>query len=166
MKKLLAILSALTMLGALVSCGKDTADSSSTAESSAPETTAAESSQEESSEEESSASEPLPREAGPIDANAITFEDGELYTCRQVNGGGDECDIELSVVDLDGDKKLKVHALRDDPAEKYGVVKIVFNLPELLSCRTGSPSGTVPTSCSFTVFPCISSRLRCSSILP
>lgn len=154
MKKLLAILSALTMLGALVSCGKDTADSSSTAESSAPETTAAESSQEESSEEESSASEPLPREAGPIDANAITFEDGELYTCRQVNGGGDECDIELSVVDLDGDKKLKVHALRDDPAEKFGVVKIVFNLPELLGLENVGNIGHISVD-----FTCLANEM-------
>lgn len=156
MKKLLAILSAFTMLGALASCGKDTTtDSSSAAESSsAPESVASEASEEESSTEESSVPDPLPRIAGPIDANAITFEDGELYTCRQVDGGGDECDIELSVADLDGDKKLKIHALRDDPAEEYGVVKIVFNLPELLGVENVGNIGHISVD-----FTCLANEM-------
>ena len=133
MKKMLAIIAATAMLGTLVSCGKDTAGS--TAESSAAETTTAETSaesSEESSEEESSVSDPLPRDVGPVDENAITFEDGDMHTGHQMGGGGDECDVELSIVDLDGDKKLKVHALREDPAKDYGVVKLVFNLPDML----------------------------------
>lgn len=130
MKKTLAMLSALATLSAFVSCGTNVTDDSA-AETAAPETTAAESA-DESSEEESSVSDPLPRDCGPVDANAITFDDGEMYTCHQMCGGGDEGDVELSVVDLDGDMKLKVHALRDDPTADYGVVKLVFNLPEML----------------------------------
>lgn len=131
LKKMLAMLSAVVMLGVLGSCGKDTADSSSAAETSAPETTVAETS-EESSEEESSVSDPLPRDCGPVDANAITFEDGDLCTAHQMGGGGDECDVELSVEDLDGDKKLKVHAVKADADSEFGVVKIVFDLPQML----------------------------------
>ena len=131
MKKIIAMLAALVMTGTLVSCGKDTTDSSSVAETSAPETSAAETSAE-SSEEESSVSDPLPRDVGPIDANAITFDDDDMHTCHQMCGGGDEGDVELSIEDLDGDKKLRVHPVRDDDSKDYGVVKLVFNLPEML----------------------------------
>ena len=134
LKKTLAMLAALMMAATLFSCGKDTAESS-VAETSASETSAAETSEEsseESSEEESSVSDPLPRDVGPVDANAITFDDGDLHTCHQMNDGGDECQVELSVEDLDGDKKIKVHPVRDDDSKDYGVVKLVFNLPEML----------------------------------
>lgn len=145
MKKMLAMLAAVTMMGALVSCGKDTADSSN-AETSAPETSAAETSaesSEESSEEESSVSDPLPRDVGPIDANAVTFEDDDLRTAHQMCGGSDECDIELTVADLDGDKKLKIHPVRDDDSKDYGVVKLVFDLPNMVGAENVANIGRV-----------------------
>ena len=156
MKKALAMLSALAMLGALVSCGKDTADSSSVAETSAPETSAAETSAESSEEtsvEESSVSDPLPRDVGPVDANAITFDDDDLHSAHQMGGGGDECDVELSIVDLDGDKKLKVHALREDASKDYGVVKLVFNLPEMLGVENVGNIGHISVD-----FTCIANE--------
>lgn len=152
MKKALAMLSALAMLGALVSCGKDTADSSSVAETTAPETSAVETS-EESSEEESSVSDPLPRDVGPVDANAITFDDDDMHTAHQMGGGGDECDVELSIVDLDGDKKLKVHALRAEPDADFGVVKLVFNLPEMLGVENVGNIGHISVD-----FTCIANE--------
>ena len=155
MKKTLAMIAAMAMLGSLVSCGKDTAVS--TAESSVAETTTAETSaesSEESSEEESSVSDPLPRDVGPVDENAITFEDGDMHTGHQMGGGGDECDVELSIVDLDGDKKLKVHALREDPAKDYGVVKLVFNLPDMLGLENVGNIGHISVD-----FTCIANEM-------
>lgn len=144
-KQILALLCALTMTAAFAGCAKDTsttatksgesssqAESSSEAESAAESSEAEEAGDAESSEEESSVSDPLPRDVGAIDPNAITFDDGDLHTLHQMGGGGDEGDVELSVVDLDGDKKVKVHSLRDDPSADFGVVKVVFNLPEML----------------------------------
>ncbi len=142
LKKMLAMLSAVAMLGVLGSCGKDTADSSSAAETSVPETTAAETS-EESSEEESSVSDPLPRDVGPVDANAITFDDDDMCTAHQMGDGNDECDIELSIVDLDGDKKLKLHPLKADTDAEYGVVKLVFNLPQMLGLENVGNIGKI-----------------------
>ncbi|MBQ9908117.1 MAG: hypothetical protein IJM46_15270 [Oscillospiraceae bacterium] len=155
MKKMLAIIAATAMLGTLVSCGKDTAGS--TAESSAAETTTAETSaesSEESSEEESSVSDPLPRDVGPVDANAITFEDDDLHTAHQMGGGGDETDVEMGIVDLDGDKKLKIHAVRDDASKDYGVVKIVFNLPEMLGLENVGNIGHITVD-----FTCIANEM-------
>ncbi|MCQ2407902.1 MAG: hypothetical protein MJ065_05175 [Oscillospiraceae bacterium] len=142
MKKALAVLSAALMLGAMASCGKDTSGTteskSDSGESSEAVTTVAEeaeSSEEETSAEESSEEEnkePPTREVGEVDENAITFDDGDLHTAHQMGGGGDETDIEVSVEDLDGDKKLKIHAVRAEEGKDYGVVKLVFNLPEML----------------------------------
>ncbi len=144
MKKMLATLAAAAMLGTLVSCGKDTADSP--AESSAAETTTAETSaesSEESSEEESSVSDPLPRDVGPIDENAVTFEDDDMRTAHQMDGGTDECNIELSIEDLDGDKKLRVHPVRDDDSKDYGVVKLVFDVPNMVGAENVANIGRV-----------------------
>ena len=157
MKKALAMLAALAMVGSLASCGKDVPDS--TAESSVAETTTAETSEEsseESSEEESSeeeVKEPPTRDVGPIDANAITFDDDNMYTAHQMGGGGDECDIELSVVDLDGDKKLKVHAIRAEEGKDFGVVKLVFNLPQMLGLENVGNIGHISVD-----FTCIANE--------
>lgn len=156
MKQTLALLAALAMAGTLASCSKDTASSTSTAESSAAETSAVEESSEESSAEESSEEEikePPTRNVGEIDANAITFEDGDLHTCHQMGGGGDEGDVELSVVDLDGDKKLKIHAVRADDSEKFGVVKVVFNLPEMIGLENVGKIGHISVD-----FTCIANE--------
>ena len=134
----------IALLAALMLCGctaapqdgtSKTADESSAAETTAvqedaaPDLTDAPDAAEESSEEEK---EPPTRDVGPVDPNAITFEDGDMHSGHQMGEGGDEADIELSIADLDGDKKLKVHVLRDDPAADFGVPKIVFNLPKIM----------------------------------
>ena len=155
MKKALCILAAMMMTAALASCGKDTAETSVEDSSSVAETSAEsseESSEEESSEEE--VKEPPTRDVGTIDENAITFDDDNMYTGHQMGGGGDECDIELSIVDLDGDKKLKVHALRDDPSKDYGVVKIVFNLPQMLGLENVGNIGHISVD-----FTCIANEM-------
>ena len=143
-KKITAMLLALTAAGTLCACtAAPHPDSAAVSESSAEESSAAETSAEESAEEtvsepessdaaEETPAEPPTRDVGGIDPNAITFEDGALYTAHQMGEGGDEADIELSVADLEGDKKLKVHTLRDEPSAKYGVPKIVFNLPQMI----------------------------------
>lgn len=160
MKKALAMLAALTMLGALASCGKESSDATSSntdSESSAEVTTTAEESSEaettaeESSEEEPA--EPPTRDVGEIDANAITFDDDDMHTGHQMGGGGDECDIELSVVDLDGDKKMKVHPIRAEEGADYGVVKIVFNLPEMLGLENVGKIGHISVD-----FTCIANE--------
>ena len=135
-KIMIALLAAVTLCGCTAAPQPGT--SQTDAESSAAETTAApeesdeasEESSEESSEEE--VKEPPSRDVGAVDPNAITFEDGEMYSGHQMGEGGDEADIELSVVDFEGDKKLKVHVLRDDPDSDFGVPKIVFNLPQMI----------------------------------
>ena len=66
---------------------------------------------------------------------------------------GDECDVELSIVDLDGDKKLKVHALREDASKDYGVVKLVFNLPEMLGVENVGNIGHISVD-----FTCIANE--------
>ncbi len=135
-KIMIALLAAVTLCGCTAAPQPGT--SQTDAESSAAETTASpeesdeasEESSEESSEEE--VKEPPSRDVGAVDPNAITFEDGEMYSGHQMGEGGDEADIELSVVDFEGDKKLKVHVLRDDPDSDFGVPKIVFNLPKMI----------------------------------
>lgn len=134
----------IALIAALTLCGCTAAPQGGTSqtveESSAAETTAApeESSEEDAAEEsseDSAAEEPKEapsRNVGDIDPNAITFDSGEMFTGHQMDEGGDEADIELSVVDYDGDKKLKVHVLRDDPSSDFGVPKIVFNLPQMI----------------------------------
>ncbi|MBP0967235.1 MAG: hypothetical protein J5722_06360, partial [Oscillospiraceae bacterium] len=139
-KIMIALLAAVTLCGCTAAPQggtAQTAEDNSTAETSAaPEDSAEESqepadaSSEESSEEE--VKEPPSRNVGDIDPNAITFDSGEMYTGHQMGEGGDEADIELSVVDFEGDKKLKVHVLRDDPSSDFGVPKIVFNLPQMI----------------------------------
>lgn len=167
MRKAAALLAAFALTCAATACGKDmnapessvgevteAAEESAedSAESLADETEAA---PEESAEnaEESSVSDPLPRDVGAVDANAVTFEDGDLHTLHQMGEGGDECDVELSVVDLDGDKKVKVHALRDDPSADYGVVKLVFNLPEMLGVENVGKIGHISVD-----FTCIANE--------
>ncbi len=167
MKKALAVLSAALMLGAMASCGKDTSGTAATKtksdsgesseavttvaeESSEAETTAADSADESSVEENK---EPPTRDVGEIDANAITFDDGDLHTAHQMGGGGDETDIEVSVADLDGDKKLKVHAIRAEEGKDYGVVKLVFNLPEMLGLENVGNIGHISVD-----FTCIANE--------
>ncbi|MBQ8922774.1 MAG: hypothetical protein IJ060_11575 [Oscillospiraceae bacterium] len=155
-KKALALLLALSAIGAFTACGSDAdskADSSSAAESSVEESSEEESSEEESSEEESSeeesseaessaeesseASTPAePADLGPVDANAITFDSDSLYTAEAVMDAG-AAPIELTIEEVNGDKKLKVHVLKAEGKEDddYEVPKIKFDLAALLGAE-------------------------------
>ena len=135
-KMMIALLAAITLCGCTAAPKDGTAqpaeessaaETTAVSEDSAEETTAP---AEESSEEEPK--EPPTRDVGAVDANAITFDDGDMHSGHQMGEGGDEADIELSIAELDGDKKLKVHVLRDDPSSDFGVPKIVFNLPKMM----------------------------------
>lgn len=145
MRKALALLAALMMAGALASCGKEsseTVEESSVAETTVAETTTAESSEEESSEEEKKPAEP--KDLGPVDKNAITFEDGNLFTAEAVADSG-AAPIELSVVEYQGNKKLLVHVLKAEGKEDadYEVPKIKFDLPALLGAENVGKIGHI-----------------------
>ena len=137
-KILIALLAAATLCGCTAAPQNGVSPTKTDGESSAIESVAetedaapaSSEAPEESSEEEEK--EPPTRDLGAIDPNAITFEDGDMHSGHQMGEGGDEADIELSIEDMDGDKKLRVHVLRDDPASDFGVPKIVFNLPKMI----------------------------------
>ena len=154
----LAMLAAVSLCGCTAAPADGSSASSSSesaAESSAEESSEAESSEESAAEssEEEEPKEPPTRDVGTVDANAITFEDGDMHSGHQMKGGNDEADVELSIADLDGDKKLKVHVLRDDPAEDYGVPKIVFNLPEMIGTENVGKIGHISVD-----FTCIANE--------
>lgn len=139
MKKTLAALAALAMLGSLSACGGSSSSTSesSPAETAAPTTTAAPETTEA----------PATTTTAPVvldvDENAITFEDGRLYTAHQMGGGGDEADIELDIAEYKGDKKLRVHVLKADDAKEYGVPKLVFDLPKLIGVENTGNIGHI-----------------------
>ena len=162
-KKALALLCAFSALGAFTACGSDadssTADSSSSQaeaavaessadESSVEESSAAESSAEESSAAESSAAEESsaapaePADLGPADANAITFDSDSLFTAEAVNDAG-AAPIELTIEEVKGDKKLKVHVLHTEGKEDFDVPKIKFDLPKLLGAENVGKIGHI-----------------------
>ena len=137
-RMIIALLAALTLCGCTAAPQNGVSPTKTDGESSAIESVAetedaapaSSEAPEESSEEEEK--EPPTRDVGAVDPNAITFDDGDMHSGHQMGEGGDEADIELSIAELDGDKKLKVHVLRDDPAADFGVPKIVFNLPKMM----------------------------------
>ena len=126
-KYILALLAAAAMATAVTGCGKkdtgnDAAETTAPVGTTAPETT----------EATTTTTTEVVRAA--IDFNAITFDDGSLYTCHCMNGeteGESSCNLE--VVDYNGDKKLRVQVLdKDEKTGEYMIPKLVFNLPELL----------------------------------
>ncbi len=144
--KLFAVLAALCMMGSLAACGDS---SSKAAEASKSESSAA--AKEESSEatttakqEETSAvtttttEEPLPT---PADG-AITFDTASLYgAVVGDDSGAAKCN--LDVVDLDGDKKLRIQVLDKDEKGNYNIPKIIFDLPTLLGQGNVSKIGKI-----------------------
>ncbi len=131
-KRILALVSALAMLGALTSCkGKDQPAPESSADSSEA-TTTAEVTTEATTEATTTVTTTPPEEVpAPIDKNAITFDQASFYTAHAM-GSEDEAPVDLAIVDLDGDKKLRVHVKRDDETKDFGVPKIVFDLADLV----------------------------------
>ena len=122
-RKLFALLSALSVMATCSACAGSSGGDSSAAESSAPETTAAPA---ETTVVTTEAPEPA-----PVDANAITFDVPSLYgAVPQYDDGAAK--VNLDVVTLNGDNKLRVQVLRDDDTKDYDVPKIVFRLADLV----------------------------------
>ena len=138
-KKILAILSAIAMMGCLASCGgnSSTADSSSTAETT---TAAAETTEATTTAATTTTAEPIPA----ADAKAITFDTDSLYTAEAVMDNG-AAPVELSIEEVNGNKKLKVHVLKAEGKEDadYEVPKIKFDLPALLGAENVGKIGHI-----------------------
>ena len=146
-KKALALLAALCMTAGLSACGGDTGNS--TAETTT--NTAAESTT--TAPETTTAVTTTEAPKLDVDPNAITFDDGNLYFL-QMGGGGDEADVELSIAEYNGDKKLKVHVLRDDPTADFGVPKLVLDLPAVLGLENVGNIGHISVD-----FTCVANEM-------
>ncbi|MBR5371667.1 MAG: hypothetical protein IK130_05565 [Oscillospiraceae bacterium] len=144
--KLLAFLSAAAMLGSVTACGKaeDSAPVQTTAAATAAETTVTTAAE---TTTVTTTTKPDPvfvdeLKDKEIPVGAITFDTPSLYTAHAMGGGGDEAPVELSLVDFDGDKKLRVRVLRQD-GEDFQVPKIVFNLGELIGAENTGKIGHI-----------------------
>ena len=145
MKKMLALLSAMCIMGSLAACGDTSskaAETSKKEESSAAETTketTTEKQEETTTTEATTATDaPLPT---PADG-AITFDNASLYTAHAGDdSGAAKCNID--VVDLDGDKKLRVQVLDKNEKGEYLIPKIIFDLPALLGQGNVSKIGKI-----------------------
>ncbi len=162
MKKYLVLaLTAAIALGSFAACSDDEKESSSTSStSSAADSSEVESSESdtESSESEASKSEAESSEAQsesqdeepeeepekPVlvaDENAITFEDGDLYTAYNIDvdengkGNGDSSGTNLTVAEYNGSKMLKVEVLDQDDDGNYKVPKIGFDVDALVGAE-------------------------------
>ena len=137
MKKLAALLLVCSMLAAVTGCG-DNKDSSSQAATEAASTAAAttEAATTEAPTEAPSTERPAPTPT--VDENAITFEDGDLYTAHSMaekNYENDESATELTIEEFNGTKQLRVQVLDKDDNGTYKVPKVVFNLAELVGAE-------------------------------
>lgn len=139
MKRTLALLSALTMLGALTACGGEDSsdqatDATTEATTEAPEeedTTAAEEEETDAPTEEETTEPPIP--TPEVDANAISFEDGDLYTAHCLGTDADESACTLTVEEFNGSQQLRIQVLDfDDVGGNYKIPKIVFNIGDLI----------------------------------
>ena len=150
MKKMLAFLCAVSMIGTMAACGS-TGDSTNTpvtntyAASTAAETTATTAPATTTSATTTTKPDPIfvdEVKDKPVPEGAITFDTPSLYTCHAMNAGGDEAPVEISLVDFDGDKKIRVRVLHEEGKE-YGVPKIVFNLGELIGAENTGKIGHI-----------------------
>ncbi len=127
--RIFAAAAALCLTAAMTACAGGSS-SGGTTTTAAPETTASTAKTTEAEKTTTSATTtteaPLPT---PADG-AITFDTPSLYG---VHAGNDEgaAKLNFDVVDLDGDKKLRVQVLDKDD-KGYLVPKIIFDLPALL----------------------------------
>lgn len=150
-KKALALLSALCIMGAVSACGDSsstTADtSSSKAEESKAETTTKATTEATTEATTTTATTEAP--PAPIDGG-ITFDTPSLYTAEAVMDSG-AAPIELDVVDLDGDKKLRVRVLKAEGKEDadYEVPKVKFDLASLLGEENVGKIGHVSVDLTF-----------------
>lgn len=168
MKKYLVLaLTAAIALGSFAACGEEEKESSSASSSSSvSESSASESSESEASESESESSEseastsesseatsdeststeeePAEEPEKPVlvaDENAITFEDGDIYTAYNIDvdaegkGNGDSSGTNLTVAEYNGSKMLKVEVLEQDDSGNYKVPKIGFDVDALVGAE-------------------------------
>lgn len=165
MKKYLVLaLAAAMALGSFAACGEEetsnsdsgssSASTSASESESASESTSASESESQSSDAgssdatsgESSAVEEEPAEEPekPVlvaDENAITFEDGDIYTAYNIDvdaegkGNGDSSGTNLSVVEYNGSKMLKIEVLEQDDEGNYKVPKVGFDVDALVGAE-------------------------------
>lgn len=139
MKKLAALLLACSMLAAVTGCG-DSKDSSQAATEAATTEKATEAATEAASTEAATEAPSTERPAPTptVDENAITFEDGDMYTAHSMgekNYENDESATKLSIEEFNGTKQLRIQVLDKDENGTYKVPKIVFNLAELVGAE-------------------------------
>lgn len=134
------LVSCLCCVGALCACSSanESSDSAAGQQDSADTavTTAASVAQTETT------TEPLPAP----DPKAITFDTPSLYTAhsRGINNyTDDESRVNLSIVSLDGDSKLKVEVLDKNDKDQYAIPKIVFDLPALVGLENVPKIGKI-----------------------
>lgn len=132
LKKSLSLLTAFWMLCAMTSCNEK--NSSSLLESSENQestTINSEVSTVTTTDSPTMTTTSTAEQITPQDENAITFDTPSLYSAHTMEAEG-EAQIELAVVNFEGDFKLRVHANRTDESNDFGKAKIVFDLPALI----------------------------------
>ncbi len=137
-KKSLALLSALTLMCAFTACGDEGGKESSESTTTSTTTTTTT-----STTTTTTTTAPAKLE---VDPNAITFDTASLYTghcMAESNFTNDEAECELSIEELDGDKKLRVQVLGKNEDGDYKVPKIVFNLAELIGAENTGEIGQI-----------------------
>lgn len=140
LKKTLALLSALSLMCAFAGCGEDSSNADSTADG----TTTSATTTTTTTSATTTTTAPVELE---VDANAITFDTASFYTghcMAESNFTNDEAECNLSIVELDGDAKLRVEVIgKDDSTGNYKVPKIVFNLAELVGAENTGEIGQI-----------------------
>ncbi|MGN0648667.1 MAG: hypothetical protein ACI4J3_08575 [Oscillospiraceae bacterium] len=140
MKKTLALLSALTLMCGFTACGDEgDKESSATTTSSTTTTTSTTS----TTTTTTTTTAPVKLE---VDPNAITFDTESFYTghcMAESNYTNDEAECDLSIAEINGDKKLRVQVLSKKEDGSYKVPKIVFNLAELIGAENTGKIGQI-----------------------
>lgn len=149
MKKLMSLMMVCAMLATTaMGCGDDAAESTATTTTTTATTTTTEA--EETTTTEATTTTPeIP--APTVDANAITFEDDDLWTAHAMcekNFENDESNVELTVEEFNGTKQLRIQVLDKDDNGTYKVPKIVFNIAELVGAENIHKIKKI--SCDFT----------------
>lgn len=132
-RKLLAVISVCLMVTASMTGCSDKKDKSGD-ETTTAATTAVTTVPEDETTDETTVTEP-PKPTLSPDANAISFENGDLYTAfvmNEKNFENDESNCNLSVAEYNGSKMLKIEVLDKGSDGNYKVPKIVFDLDTLV----------------------------------
>lgn len=138
-KKTFALLSALCIMGAMTGC--DNSESSSEVT-----TTTTTSTTKATTTTTTTATTEPPQDFTP-DKNAITFDTASLYTLHCMGGKNfedDEAECKLSIVDVDGDKKVLVEVIGyNEEKGEYKIPKLVFNIAELIGVENTGKIGHI-----------------------